>query len=57
MIYKMLTDCEGMVQEFSEIINYFKHLKDYVNYISKDVFYFYFISHYDFEQESPDRKN
>lgn len=57
MIYKMLTDCEGMVQEFSEIINYFKHLKDYVNYISKDVFYFYFIFHYDFEQESSDRKN
>jgi len=33
----MIVECEGLLQEFSEVIAYFKHLKDYVSYISKDV--------------------
>ena len=40
MILRMIVECEGLLQDFYEVIGFFKHLKDYVNYISKDVIVF-----------------
>ena len=37
MILRMIGECEVLLREFADVIAYFKHLKEYVSYISKDV--------------------
>lgn len=37
MIHKSIGELEGLMQEFSDLMIYFRHLKDYVSYTSKDV--------------------
>ena len=37
MILRMVGECEVLLREFADVLAYFKHLKEYVSYISKDV--------------------